>query len=189
MTPIDYTGYEFFIFEGKLMYKTPEAHTQELEETDRQLIGFLVTYIKEFYPEAMEALKKVFQKSIVNIPYFEYRVVKRFASCNLGNIDHIPDINTQGKLILEHVPCPLRGECIHENIVCHPKFNVKISEAEMRVLEPLYRGQSREEIAEELYLSVHTVKNHIRNAFTRIGVKNTAEFIAYAYRHKLFKEE
>jgi DNA-binding NarL/FixJ family response regulator len=87
------------------------------------------------------------------------------------------------------VPCPLRGECILEGVVCSPEFNSKISDSEMRVLELLYKGYDKEEIAEKLFLSVHTVNNHIRNAYVRLGFREKAEFIDYAHRNKLFKDE
>ena len=57
----------------------------------------------------------------------------------------------------------------------------------MRVLRLWYQGKKKEDIAEELYLSVHTINNHIRNAFTRLGLHEKAEFVKYAESNKLFR--
>lgn len=59
----------------------------------------------------------------------------------------------------------------------------------MRVLSLMFKNVGRQQIAEELCLSPHTVHNHIRNACARIGVNKEAELIAYAHRHNLVKEE
>lgn len=56
----------------------------------------------------------------------------------------------------------------------------------MRVLKLWYDGYSKEEIAERLYLSVHTINNHIRNAYTRLGIHEKAEFFRYAEQNHLF---
>ena len=46
---------------------------------------------------------------------------------------------------------------------------------------------SKEEIAEQLYLSAHTVNNHIRNAYFRLGIHSKAEFVKYAENNRLFQ--
>lgn len=43
-------------------------------------------------------------------------------------------------------------------------------------------GLNNAEIAEKLYLSEYTVRNHIHNAFIRIGVFNRAEAVTYYYK-------
>jgi DNA-binding NarL/FixJ family response regulator len=55
-------------------------------------------------------------------------------------------------------------------------FGVTRREAE--VLDRLANGRSNAEIAEELYLSPKTVKNHLHNAYAKLGVATRAEAIA-----------
>lgn len=62
-----------------------------------------------------------------------------------------------------------------------------MSDAELRVMKLWHEGLNKEEIAEQLYLSVHTVNNHIRNAYIRIGVHSKAEFVRYAETNHLFQ--
>lgn len=181
-------GIEFFTFEEDVWYRKPDGGQHKLtehDETVRELHGF----ISEFYPAALAKLEERFKKFSSNIVYYRYKIVRMFCKCNFGLIDNVPDIDACGLVHFEHVPCPMRGDCPFENIVCHPKFNSQISEAEMRVLELLHRCTPRDEIAVQLCLSPHTVNNHIKNAYQRIGVHKDAEFIVYASKHNLFKVE
>jgi DNA-binding NarL/FixJ family response regulator len=48
------------------------------------------------------------------------------------------------------------------------------------VLELLERGRSTSQIAEELHLSVETVRNHIRHLLRAIGAHSRLEAVAIA---------
>ena len=178
--------YEFYNFNNEVYCRNQAGKAIRLTETS-PIIPELIEMIQEYCPEAFEAWEKEYAKCLPNILYYRYRIVTRFIRCNFGIIDNVYDIDNRGKANLEDVPCPLRGECKHECIICHPKFNSKISAAEFRVLKLWFEGNNKEQIAEQLYLSVHTVNNHIRNAFNRIGLKDKADFFKYAEQNKLFQ--
>ena len=55
-----------------------------------------------------------------------------------------------------------------------------LSEAEIRVLRYLPTNLRAAEIAGELYLSVHTVKTHIRHLYTKLGVHGRGEAVQRA---------
>jgi DNA-binding CsgD family transcriptional regulator len=179
---------EFFSFEDEVWYRAADGTQKKLSESDPVVRG-VFDYLSEFHPEALSALEEKYARFSPNIVHYRYRVARRFCKCNFGAIDHVPDVCSEGRMHFEHISCPLRGECPLEGIVCHPKFNSKISTAEMRVLELVHKHVRCDEIAERLCLSLHTLKNHKRNAYNRIGVQNTAEFIAYANAHNLFNVE
>ncbi len=44
------------------------------------------------------------------------------------------------------------------------------------------RGLNNKEISKELYISIHTVKNHLTHIFNKLGVTDRAETIAFIYR-------
>lgn len=59
---------------------------------------------------------------------------------------------------------------------------IKMSEAEKRVFERLLKGETDQKIAEQLHLSIHTVKKHLRNLYEKNNVTNRTALIALANR-------
>jgi DNA-binding NarL/FixJ family response regulator len=53
---------------------------------------------------------------------------------------------------------------------------------EVEILRLLARGSRIQEIADELYLSTKTVKNHLTNVYAKLGVETAAQAVAEAYR-------
>jgi DNA-binding NarL/FixJ family response regulator len=60
-----------------------------------------------------------------------------------------------------------------------------LSDRELEVLELLARGKANADIARELYLSPHTVRNHISNILSKLQIANRTEAAAYAIRSGL----
>lgn len=57
-----------------------------------------------------------------------------------------------------------------------------LTDAERRVLEELVHNSSRAVIAHRLYLSVNTVKTHLRNLYRKLGAESRAEALQAAYQ-------
>ena len=181
---------EFFMFEKTVYLKQGDGVVRELTEEDREEIKWLNNRVESLYPKCFKRLKEVYKKSQANITLHQHRIAARFCRCNFGNLDNVTDINSKGEFNLEDVICPLKGGfCADEGVICNPEINTNISPSEMRVLELVYNNVPKDEIANQLFLSKHTVNNHIRNAYTRIGAHEKADFIAYAHKHKLFPED
>ena len=178
---------ELYTYNDEVWFRKGDV-SEKLTENHFDMIDKLIDKLVEFYPEAYKALEKEY-KNINNRRFKNYRIVARFCKCNFGNIDNVLDVDSRGKFRFERVSCPMRSECKLENVCCNPKFNSNISDAEFRVLQLLYKGLTKEEISDKLYLSASTVKNHIYNAFARIGVHSTADFISYANENNVFNCE
>jgi DNA-binding CsgD family transcriptional regulator len=56
----------------------------------------------------------------------------------------------------------------------------RVSPSEVNVLLEIAKGGTKEEVAARMFLSVHTVKTHVRRATARMGATNTAHLIALA---------
>jgi NarL family two-component system response regulator LiaR len=69
-----------------------------------------------------------------------------------------------------------------------PKLGDDLSEREREVLALLAQGLSNKEIAEQLFLSVATVKYHVRLLLSKLGASSRAEAIALAWQHGLIEE-
>ena len=62
-----------------------------------------------------------------------------------------------------------------------------LSWREVEILRLVAAGRSNREIGEELFISGHTVANHVRNILRKTGAANRTEAAGYAYRHALLK--
>lgn len=176
---------EFYIYNNELWCMTAESN-RVVTEQDTELISMMIERIREQYPEAYQALEKAYAKSRMNVPYFQFKIVNRFCRCNFGELDCTKEDITNEGFNFEKVTCPMRGECALEGIVCMPKFNTKISDGEMRVMRLVYEGLDIPTIAEQLYLSPNTIKNHIKSVYRKLGIHEKADFIRYANTNKLF---
>ena len=61
----------------------------------------------------------------------------------------------------------------------------KLTKREIEVLEFIAKGLTNKEIAENLHISMKTVKNHRTNIISKTGSKNTASLLVYAFKNKL----
>ena len=86
-------------------------------------------------------------------------------------------------LLMPHLDTALRGiECLHEvrtndNVVRLPKLDI-ISGRESQVLALVVEGKTNIEIADSLFISLNTVKNHLKNIFRKMNVSSRAEAVA-----------
>ncbi len=60
-----------------------------------------------------------------------------------------------------------------------------LTEREREVLNLVVQGNSNQQIADQLFVSVATVKAHISNILSKLQVTSRSEAIAYAIKHKL----
>ena len=56
-----------------------------------------------------------------------------------------------------------------------------LTEREEEVLEAVARGLTNTEIADELFISLPTVKTHISHLMTKVGARNRVELAAWAW--------
>jgi two-component system NarL family response regulator len=60
-----------------------------------------------------------------------------------------------------------------------------LTSRELEVLRLVAKGMSNREIAEELYISENTVKNHVRNILEKLHLHSRMEAVIYAVRERL----
>lgn len=64
-------------------------------------------------------------------------------------------------------------------------FEEVLSERETDVLKLLVNGKMNKEIAEELFISIHTVVTHRKNITNKLGIKSTAAMAIYAVANNI----
>lgn len=69
------------------------------------------------------------------------------------------------------------------------QLHESLSEREMEIFRLVTQGKSTREIADELFLSTHTVYTHRKNILKKLSCKSAAELINYAYTQGLVEKE
>lgn len=74
-----------------------------------------------------------------------------------------------------------------ESVINGPvRFENILSERELAVMKLIVHGKSNTEIAEDLYISAHTVNSHRKNIFRKLNINNTVSLIKLAVKNNLF---
>ena len=176
-----YKNIEFYNTpEGDVMIREEGKGTRLFEEKDKDIISWLLTIMRDRYPESHSALMELYSKRERNKSFYEYSVVHRFVRCNFGEYDQNKyDIDHLGKLQFEEVKCPLRGECKLEGVICKPKLATQLTDREIEVYRLIADNLTAEQIATELSISILTVNRHRENIKAKIGARNVGEMISY----------
>lgn len=67
--------------------------------------------------------------------------------------------------------------------------NANLSQRELDVVKLIALGKSNREIAEELFISIHTVISHRKNITSKLGIKSVSGLTIYAVINKLIGTE
>lgn len=89
-----------------------------------------------------------------------------------------PDHSSAGQL------SPGRPSAVHSS-VGHPPAGHGLTDREVEVLRLVAAGSTNREIAQRLYLSEGTVKNHISRVLGRLGLRDRTQAVLYARTHGL----
>lgn len=63
--------------------------------------------------------------------------------------------------------------------------HAELTEREMEVFRLLAQGKSNQEIADQLFIGIKTVKFHVTNLLAKLGVEDRTQAAIYAYKHGL----
>lgn len=72
-----------------------------------------------------------------------------------------------------------------------PKVSVPhddLTEREMEVLRSIARGKSNQEVADELFIGIKTVKSHVTNVLAKLGVEDRTQAAIYAFKNGLAED-
>jgi NarL family two-component system response regulator LiaR len=65
----------------------------------------------------------------------------------------------------------------------YPGKEAGLSRRESEVLALIVQGRSNQEVADECFLSVNSVKTYIRSAYRKIGVSQRAQAVVWGMQH------
>ncbi|WP_026905591.1 response regulator transcription factor [Paucisalibacillus globulus] len=101
-----------------------------------------------------------------------------------------------GKLIDAVYSCMSGGLTIHDEVAAKvlPRLlrrekketvSVYLSPRELSITKLIGEGKTNKEIADELYLSIGTVKNHLTQVLQKTGLRDRTQLAIYAVKHDI----
>ena len=67
--------------------------------------------------------------------------------------------------------------------------NYGLTDREKEILQYIVSGLTKQQIADKLFLSFHTVNTHIKNIYKKLHVTTKAAVVSKAYKENLFKRD
>ncbi|GMA46945.1 response regulator transcription factor [Tetragenococcus muriaticus] len=90
----------------------------------------------------------------------------------------------RGEQVLEsEVSDKMKQKRTYETTQLHEELTIREKEVLMLVAE----GKSNQEIAEELFITLKTVKTHVSNILAKLEVEDRTQAAIYAFKHNLIK--
>lgn len=88
-----------------------------------------------------------------------------------------------GKQVIEKkVTDKLLDKQYHDSI---PQLHDNLTARELEILHLIAKGYSNQEIADELFITLKTVKTHVSNVLSKLGVDDRTQATIYAFKHHL----
>ncbi|WP_462408756.1 response regulator transcription factor [Neobacillus sp. Marseille-QA0830] len=63
----------------------------------------------------------------------------------------------------------------------------ELTSRELEILLLMAEGKTNQEIADELFIALKTVKTHVSNILSKLGVQDRTQAVIYAFKHSLIK--
>lgn len=125
------------------------------------LTGFIT------YESSKEEILEAIRKSAAGIKFFSPKVVEALIAMTYGP-------GSPGKAM----PTGKPEESSAANL---------LSEREKEVLKLVVKGKSAQEMADEMFLSIHTVYTHRKNILKKLSCKNATELLNFAMHNNLME--
>ncbi|MFL2076612.1 response regulator [Marinilactibacillus psychrotolerans] len=90
-----------------------------------------------------------------------------------------------GLVIQDHVAARVMPTLLDRQPTNEP-VNRFLTHRELDIIKKIGEGKNNQEIADTLYLSVGTVKNHISSILTKLELRDRTQIAIYALKHKIF---
>ncbi|WP_406685785.1 response regulator [Rossellomorea vietnamensis] len=74
---------------------------------------------------------------------------------------------------------------MRQKTLSHP--HEELTNRELEILLLMTQGKTNQEIADELFIALKTVKTHVSNILSKLGVQDRTQAVIYAFKHDLAK--
>lgn len=110
-------------------------------------------------------------------PGSEMKRMEKFASCRFGGLDFKPDIKDMKLQMGEYWPCPLRGVCKGEGIVCQTLIynDHEITPSEIKLIKLLATNLTNEALADKMHMPMGTFNFFKKELYKKLNVQTKQE--------------
>lgn len=109
-------------------------------------------------------------------------IVKSIQKVHAGEI--WLDSNTTAAVIRQFAS-PSDAPAAHAATSAKPRERAQLSQREREIIVLIAQGYKNKEIAEKMFITEQTVKNHLHNVFDKLGVSDRLELALYAIHNSL----
>lgn len=195
------TGLEYILNALPYLKVTGEAgNSKELMNMLRKsMVDLIFMDIKLPGTDGIETTRMVKQKypdiNIIGLTMFseiEYfnKMIEAGASGFLLKHTQEDELEEAIKTVMEgdyYFSKEFKESMLQQPVLNKKKQNISYTKREIEILELIARGHSNQQIADKLYISVHTVDGHRRNLISKAGVKNSANLIFFAIQNGIIE--
>ncbi|MBB4822875.1 NarL family two-component system response regulator LiaR [Sporosarcina luteola] len=122
---------------------------------------------------------------------------KVYPALEAGAISYILK-TSNAKRIAEAIRDTLKGQIVLEPEVTtkmmqkmrsgsERQLHDELTDREMEILLLLAQGKTNQDIADELFIALKTVKTHVSNLLSKLEVQDRTQAVIYAFKHELAK--
>jgi DNA-binding NarL/FixJ family response regulator len=158
----------------------PEKLRQSIQKENKSLVIISKSFLNNCSPELISNIKA---RSKSHILVLINDTTKGIASIRFNEVIEPSDLE---KTISGKFEKLVQLLLKHKDI---SKSNAEISGREKEVLRLVALGLTNKEIAEMLFISMHTVITHRKNISSKLGIKTIAGLTVYAVINKLIKPD
>jgi len=104
-------------------------------------------------------------------PNNEYKRLEQFVKCRFGGLDYQADITADGLQEGEWWPCPLRGKCASEGVLCKSVVvnDEKLEAQDITLIQLLTTNDTNETIAMEMGLALGSFHLYKKKLYKKLG--------------------
>lgn len=110
-------------------------------------------------------------------PNSNYKRLEQFVKCRFGGLDYKADMSRDGVQDGEWWPCPLRGTCASEGVLCKAvQFNgERLDHQDITLVQMLSTNNTNEVIANEMNLPMGSFHLAKKKLYQKLGVQTKQE--------------